>query len=106
MEEIKLLQEVEFEPFILGDYREPKVNIPFNVDTTDSLILLDFFIPPEMYATIAENTNLYVIFKNALLARTKSNSRYWWPTNENEIRILFDILYYMGVYKEPNYRIY
>jgi hypothetical protein len=106
LEEIKPLKEVEFEPFILGDHREPKVNIPSNIDTTDPLALLDLFIPPEMYATIAENTNLYAISKNAPMARTKSNSRYWWPTNENEIRVLFGILYYMGIHREPNYRIY
>ena len=70
------------------------------------MALLDLFIPPEMYAIIAENTNLYAISKNAPIARTKSNSRYWWPTNENEIRVLFGILYYMGIYREPNYRIY
>jgi hypothetical protein len=106
LEEIKPLKEVEFEPFILGDHREPKVNIPSNIDTTDPLALLDLFIPPEMYATIVANTNLYAISKNAPMARTKSNSRYWWPTNENEIRVLFGILYYIGVYREPNYLIY
>ncbi|SRR6266498_5986038 len=106
LEEIKSLQEVEFELFILGDHRKPKVNISSNIDITDFLILLDFFIPPKMYAIIAENINLYVISKNAPLIRTKSNSRYWWFTNENKIRVLFNILYYIGVYKEPNYRIY
>ena len=59
-----------------------------------------------MYATIAENTNLYAISKNAPTAPTKLNSRYWWPTNKNEIRVLFGILYYMGVHREPNYRVY
>ncbi len=83
-----------------------KINISFNVDTADCLVLLDFFIPPEIYATITENPNLYVISKNVFLVRIKLNSRYWWLINENEIRVLFGILYYMGVYKEPNYRIY
>jgi Transposase IS4 len=59
-----------------------------------------------MYTTIAENTNLYAISKNARTAPTKSNSRYWWPTNKSEIRAFFGILYYMGIHKEPNYRIY
>jgi hypothetical protein len=88
LEEIKPLKEVEFEPFILGDHREPKVNIPSNIDTTDPLALLDLFIPPEMYAIIAENTNLYAISKNAPIARTKSNSRYWWPTNVTTLTIV------------------
>jgi hypothetical protein len=59
-----------------------------------------------MYAIIAENTNLYAISKNAPIAPTKSSSRYWWPTHENEIRVLFGILYYIGIHREPNYRIY
>jgi hypothetical protein len=100
------LKEVEYEPLILGDHREPKVNIPSNIDSTDPLALLDLFIPPAMYAIIAENTNLYAISKNASIAPTKSSSRYWWPTHENEIRVLFGILYYMGVHREPNFRIY
>jgi Transposase IS4 len=106
LEEIKPLKEIEYEPLILGDHRAPKVNIPSNIDTTDPLALLDLFIPPSMYTTIAENTNLYAISKKAPLAPTKSSSRYWWPTNENEIRVLFGILYYMGVHREPNFRIY
>ena len=106
LEEIKPLKEVEYEPLILGDHREPKVNIPSNIDSTDPLALLDLFIPPIIYTTITENTNLYAISKNAPTAPTKSNSRYWWPTNKNEIRVLFGIFYYMGVHREPNFRIY
>jgi len=70
------------------------------------LVLLDFFIPPEMYTIIAENTNLYVIAYNALIIRTSTNSRYWWPTNENEIYVLFGIFFYMGIHREANYKIY
>jgi hypothetical protein len=77
LEEIKPLQEIEFEPFILRDHQEPKVNIPSNVDTTDPLALLDLFIPLKIYATITENTNLYAISRNTPMACTKLNSRYW-----------------------------
>jgi hypothetical protein len=106
LKEIKPLKEIKYEPLILGDHRVPKANIPPNVDATDPLALLDLFIPPAMYTTIAENTNLYAIFKKAPTAPTNSSSRYWWPTNKNEIRVLFGILYYMGVHREPNFRIY
>jgi hypothetical protein len=68
------LKEIEYEPLILRDHQDPKVNIPFNIDTADPLALLDLFIPPAMYTTIAENTNLYAISKNARTAPTKSNS--------------------------------
>ena len=59
-----------------------------------------------MYAIIAKNTNLYAISKDALTTRTDANSRYWFPTNEDEIRVLFGILYYMGVHREPQYTVY
>jgi len=78
----------------------------FNIDYTDSLALLDLFISFEIYITIAENTNLYALSKNAPTAPTKSNTRYWWLINEHEIRVLFGILYYIGVYREPNHLIY
>jgi hypothetical protein len=106
MEEAKPLKDVQFKPFLPGDHRAPKLNIPSNIDTTDPLALLDLFIPPEIYTTIAENTNLYTIVCNAPITRSSTNSRYWWPTNENEICVLFGILYYMGVHREPNYKIY
>jgi hypothetical protein len=106
LEEIKPLKEVEYEPLILGDHWDPKVNILSNIDTTNPLALLDLFIPSAIYTTIAENTNLYTISKNAPIAPSKFNTRYWWPTNENEIRVLFGIFYYMGVYREPSYLIY
>ena len=64
------------------------------------------FIPSKIYATIVENTNLYAAIYNVPTTRSSTNTRYWWLINENEIRVLFGILYYMGVYKEPNYRIY
>jgi hypothetical protein len=70
LEEIKPLKEIKYKPLILGDHRAPKVNIPSNIDTTDPLALLDLFIPPSMYTTIAENTNLYTISKKAPLAPT------------------------------------
>jgi len=76
LEEVKPLEEVKFEPFNPGDHREPKVNIPSNIDPADPLALLDLFITPKMYATIAENTNLYAISKNAPIAPTKSSSQY------------------------------
>lgn len=99
-------KEVIFEPFLPGRFREPEVSISPNTDATDPLALLDLFIPPEMYVTIAENTNLYAIANDAPTAPTSTNARYWWPTNENEIRVFYGILYYMGVHKEPNYSIY
>src|SRR6266498_6011580 len=49
MEEARLLKDVQFEPFDPGHPREPKVNIPSNVDPADPLALLDLFIPPEIY---------------------------------------------------------
>jgi hypothetical protein len=101
MEEAKPPKEVQFKPLNLGDHRDPKANIPSNIDATDPLVLLDLFIPPEMYTTIAENTNLYAISKDAPTNPTKTNSRYWFPTNKDEIRVLFGILYYMGVHREP-----
>jgi hypothetical protein len=106
MEEAKPLKEVQFEAFDPGEPREPKLNIPSNIDSTNPLELLDLFIPPEIYTTIAENTNLYAIAHNAPTAPTPTNRRYWWPTNANEIRVLFGIFYYMGVHREPNYTIY
>ncbi len=39
-------------------------------------------------------------------AATPTNRRYWLPTNENEIRVLIGILFYMDVHKESNYKIY
>ena len=101
--EVKLLKEVEFEPFVPGDHQEPKLNIPSNIDPTDLLALLDLFIPTTIYATIVENTNLYAIAYNA---PTSTTLQYWYPINEYEIRVLFGILYYIGVYREPNFRIY
>jgi hypothetical protein len=74
MEKAKPLKEVQFEPFNPGDRRDPKANIPFNIDATDPLVLLDLFIPPEMYTTIAENTNLYAISKSAPTKPTETNS--------------------------------
>ena len=59
-----------------------------------------------MYAIIAKNTNLYAISSDAPTTRTETNSQYWFPTNEDEIRVLFGILYYMGVHREPQYTVY
>ena len=98
--------DVIFEPFLSGRPRDSEVNIPSNIDATDSLALLDLFIPPEMYAIIAENINFYAIANNAPIASTLTNRRYWWPINVNEIRVLYGIFYYMGVHREPNYYIY
>jgi hypothetical protein len=49
IEEVRPLKDVQFEPFNPGHHREPKVNIPSNIDPTDPLALLDLFIPPEIY---------------------------------------------------------
>jgi hypothetical protein len=106
MEEAKLPKDVHFDPFDPGDIREPKLNIPSNIDVSDPLELLDLFIPPKIYAIIAKNTNLYATANNASTIRTPTNSRYWWPTDKDEIRVLFGVLIYMGVHKEPNYTIY
>jgi len=106
MEEAKNPKDVHFDPFDPGDTREPKLNIPSNIDVSDPLELLDLFIPSKIYTTIAENTNLYAAAHNVSTTRSSINTRYWWPTNENEIRVLFSILLYMGVHKEPNYKIY
>jgi hypothetical protein len=106
MEEVKPLKDVQFEPFKPGLHRELKVNIPSNTDPTDPLALLDLFIPSEIYITIAENTNLYAIFHNTPIKPTSTNTQYWWPTNEIEIRVLFGIFIYMGVHREPNHTIY
>jgi hypothetical protein len=61
MEEAKPLKEIQFEAFNPGEPREPKVNIPSYIDPANPLELLDLFIPPEIYTTIAENTNLYAL---------------------------------------------
>jgi hypothetical protein len=76
MKEAKPLKEVQFEAFDPGEPREPKLNIPSNIDSTNPLELLDLFIPPEIYTTIAENTNLYAIAYNAPTAPTPTNRRY------------------------------
>jgi hypothetical protein len=76
MEEAKPSKEVQFEAFDPGDPREPKVNIPNNIDATNPLELLDLFIPSEIYTTIAENTNLYAIAHNASTALTSTNWQY------------------------------
>jgi hypothetical protein len=73
MEEARLPKDVQFEPFDPGNPREPKVNIPSSIDPTDPLALLDLFIPPEIYITIAENTNLYATAHNAPIATTPTN---------------------------------
>jgi hypothetical protein len=98
LEEANPPKEVQFEPFDLGDHRDLKANIPSNIDALDSLALLDLFIPPKLYTIIAKNTNLYDISKDAPTTRTGTNSRNWFPTNEDEIRVLFGILYYVGVH--------
>src|SRR4030081_2541121 len=84
MEEAKPLKDVQFEAFDPGVPREPKVNIPSNIDPSNPLALLDLFIPPEIYTTIVENTNLYAIAYDALTTPTPTNWRYWWPIDANE----------------------
>ena len=77
MEEAKPLKELKFEAFDPGESREPKINIPDNIDPTNPLELLDLFIPPKLYSTIADNTNLYAIAHDAHTAPTPTNRRYW-----------------------------
>jgi hypothetical protein len=76
MEEAKPLKEVQFEAFNPRKPREPKVNIPSYIDSANPLELFDLFIPPEIYTTIAENTNLYAIAHNAPTAPILTNKRY------------------------------
>jgi hypothetical protein len=76
MEEAKPPKDVHFGPFDLSDIREARLNIPSNIDVSDPLELLDFFIPPKMYVIIAENTNLYATANNASTIRPPINSRY------------------------------
>ena len=76
MEEVKPLMDVQFEPFNPAHHRESKVNILSNIDPTDPLALLDLFIPPEIYITIAGNTNLYATAHNAPTIATPTNRRY------------------------------
>jgi hypothetical protein len=59
-----------------------------------------------MYDILAENTNLYALAYNAPTTQSPTNSQYWWPTTSFEIQVLFGILFYIGVHKEPNYKIY
>ena len=106
MKEAKDPKDVLFEPFVPGRSREPEVNIPPNIDTSSPLALFELFIPSEMYSTIAENINLYAIAMNASTSRTATNSRYWQPTDRNEIRVFFGVLFYMGIHREPNYKMY
>ena len=73
LDEIKPLESVEFEPFLPGDHREPKANIPPTTGLTDPLALLDLFISPQMYITIAENTNLYATAQNATTIQSSTN---------------------------------
>ena len=76
LKEVPDAKDIEFEPFSPGRTREPECVVPPNIDLTDPLALLDLFIPPAIYTTIAENTNLYAIAKGAATAPTATNSRY------------------------------
>lgn len=107
MEEAKPIVDVKFEHFLLRDHYDPKVvNILPNINPADPLALLDLFIPPRIYAIIIENTNSYTIVKNVSITRSSTNIRYQQPTDENEIRVLFGILFYISIHKEPNYKVY
>jgi hypothetical protein len=105
LKKIPKASDVVFEPFSPGRTRDPKVAIP-NIDAADLLSLLNLFIPPTIYTIIVENTNLYAIVWGVDIAPTSTNSRYWWPTNADEIRVLFSIFYYIEVHKKPQYPIY
>ena len=73
--EIPKTSDVVFEPFLPGRTRDPKVVLP-NIDASNPLSLLDLFIQPTIYITIAENTNLYAIAQGAAIAPTLTNSQY------------------------------
>ncbi len=70
------ITDVIFESFSSSRPRDSEVNILSNINATDSLVLLDLFIPPEIYVIIAENTNLYAIINNTSIASTSTNRRY------------------------------
>jgi hypothetical protein len=76
MEEAKPLKEVQFKAFNPRKPREPKVNNPSYIDPANPLELFDLSIPPKIYNTIAENTNLYAIVYNAPTAPILANRRY------------------------------
>jgi len=76
MDKSKPLKEVKFKAFDPREPREPKANILDTIDPTNLLELLDLFIPPEIYSTIAKNTNLYAIAHNACTTLTSTNKRY------------------------------
>ena len=59
-----------------------------------------------MYSTIAENINLYAIAMNVSTSQIVTNSRYWQLTDGNEIRVFFEVLFYMSIHQEPNYKMY
>jgi hypothetical protein len=77
IDKAKPLEELKFEAFDPRESQEPKINIPDNIDLTNLLELLDFFIPPELYSTIADNTNLYTIAYNIYTAPTSTSRQYW-----------------------------
>jgi hypothetical protein len=76
MDKAKALEDVKFEAFDLRESQKPKINIPDNIDSTNPLELLDFFILPELYSTIVDNTNLDAIAHNANTAPTAINRQY------------------------------
>jgi hypothetical protein len=77
IEEVKDPKDTPFTPFKLGRHRNPEVvNIPPYIDSSKPLDLLDLFIPPEMYAILAENTNKYAVVKNARMDQTTTNTRF------------------------------
>jgi hypothetical protein len=76
MEEAKPLKNVQFEFFNPEHHREPKLNISSNINPTDPLALLNLFIPPEIYITIAKNTNLYATVHNASTVAIPTNRQY------------------------------
>jgi hypothetical protein len=76
MDEAMPLEELKFEAFDPRESREPKTNIPDNIDPTDPLELLDLFLLPKLYSIIADNTNLYAIAHNACTALTSTSRRY------------------------------
>ena len=73
LKKIPKTSDIVFEPFLPGRTRDSKVAIP-SIDITNLLSLLDLFIQPAIYTTIAENTNLYAIVQRAAIAPTSTNS--------------------------------
>src|SRR5882757_2120692 len=97
---------VEFTPFDNGYRHEPIALVPDDIDASDPVALLNLYLDSSIYDIVASNTNAYAVARDAITIPTPDNTRIWYPTTANEIRVLFGIFYYMGVHPEPRYQIY